>query len=191
MISFSGDIAVGLVLQIRGEGFNAVKLYPRCTPGGEPKSVKRLHDPVIYLLKPFLQLKLSHSYCPNLSSILLNHLHKSFNTARGIISEPDLYMSEAEILDGFTDQGIIQLPKEKPVGNAMKWFKECGIETYNPLVFSEHDFAAAKTSNHDVVGDATEINTSSANPQTLVVESQHINPPEEPEPMENTDSDAP
>ncbi|GFX73763.1 hypothetical protein TNCV_4290791 [Trichonephila clavipes] len=32
-------------------------------------------------------------------------------------------------------------------------------------MFSEHDFAAAKTTNHDIVGDATEIN--SANPQTL------------------------
>ena len=46
-------------------------------------------------------------------------------------------------------------------------FKKCGIEPHNPLVFSEHDFAAAKTTDHDVVGDKTENN--SANPQTLVV----------------------
>ncbi|GFV21416.1 transposable element Tcb1 transposase [Trichonephila clavipes] len=43
----------------------------------------------------------------------------------------------------------------------------------------EYDFAAAKTTDHDVIGDATENN--SANFQTLVVENQHINPPEEPE----------
>ncbi|GFY05959.1 hypothetical protein TNCV_3862641 [Trichonephila clavipes] len=42
---------------------------------------------------------------------------------------------------------------------------------------------------NDVVGDSTDIN--SANPQTLVVENQHINPPEEPELMANTDYDAP
>ncbi|GFX11386.1 hypothetical protein TNCV_2804471 [Trichonephila clavipes] len=64
-------------------------------------------------------------------------------------------------------------PKEKPVGKATKEFKESGIEPHNHLVFSEHDYAAAKTTNHDVVGDATEIH--SANPQTLVVENQHIN----------------
>ncbi|GFW76527.1 hypothetical protein TNCV_2547611 [Trichonephila clavipes] len=49
----------------------------------------------------------------------------------------------------------------------------------------EPGFAAAKTTNDDVVGDATEIN--SAIPQNLVVENQHINPPEEPELMANTD----
>ncbi|GFV53509.1 hypothetical protein TNCV_4746571 [Trichonephila clavipes] len=54
---------------------------------------------------------------------------------------------------------------------------------------NEHDFSAAKTTDRDVVGDATEINR--ANPQTMVVENQHINPPEEPKLMENTDSDTP
>ncbi|GFT22613.1 hypothetical protein TNCV_2983821 [Trichonephila clavipes] len=67
------------------------------------------------------------------------------------------------------------------VGNAIKGFEKCGIETHNPLVFSEHDFAASKAIDHDVVGDETENN--SANAQTLVVENQHINPPEEPELM--------
>ncbi|GFS54491.1 uncharacterized protein TNCV_1742611 [Trichonephila clavipes] len=60
---------------------------------------------------------------------------------------------------------------------------------HNPLVFGEYDFAAAKTTDYDVVGDATKNN--SANPQTLVVETQHINPPEEPELMANANSDAP
>ncbi|GFW16071.1 uncharacterized protein TNCV_2864041 [Trichonephila clavipes] len=35
--------------------------------------------------------------------------HKSLNTSRGVISEPDLLTTpEAEILDGFSDQGVIQ-----------------------------------------------------------------------------------
>ncbi|GFU00690.1 DDE-1 domain-containing protein [Trichonephila clavipes] len=78
--------------------------------------------------------------------------------------------------------------KAATVGNIAKGFKECGIEPHNPLVFSEHDFAAVKITYHDVVGDTTEINN--ANPQTLAVENQHINPPEEPKRMANADSDA-
>ncbi|GFY13225.1 uncharacterized protein TNCV_2334891 [Trichonephila clavipes] len=59
----------------------------------------------------------------------------------------------------------------------------------NPLQHvSEHDFAASKATNHDVVGD--EIENNSANPQTLLVENQHINSPEEPEHMANADFDA-
>ncbi|GFV97324.1 transposable element Tc3 transposase [Trichonephila clavipes] len=63
----------------------------------------------------------------------------------------------------------------------LKGFKKCAIETHNYLVFSDHDFAASKATDHDVVGDETGNN--STNPQTLVVENQHINPPEEPELM--------
>ena len=43
-----------------------------------------------------------------------------------------------------------------------------------------------KNTDHDVVGDETENN--SAILQTLEVENQHINPPEEPELMANADS---
>ncbi|GFV29492.1 uncharacterized protein TNCV_2728731 [Trichonephila clavipes] len=75
------------------------------------------------------------------------------------------------------------------VGNAVKRFKKWGIETHNPFVFNKHDFAASKATNHDVVGDETENN--SVNPQSLVVENQHINPPEETELMANADYDAP
>ncbi|GFW15341.1 hypothetical protein TNCV_3740451 [Trichonephila clavipes] len=57
--------------------------------------------------------------------------------------------------------------KAATVGNAIKRFKECRIEPHNPLVFCELDFSDAKTTDHDVVGDAIEIN--SANPQTLAV----------------------
>ncbi|GFU95074.1 uncharacterized protein TNCV_4138581 [Trichonephila clavipes] len=74
--------------------------------------------------------------------------------------------------------------KAATVRNAMKRFKERGIEPHNPLVFSEHGFAAAKTTDHDVVGDSTEIND--ANPQTLILENQHVNPPEESELIVNT-----
>ncbi|GFU02899.1 hypothetical protein TNCV_3481001 [Trichonephila clavipes] len=51
-----------------------------------------------------------------------------------------------------------------------------------------HDIAASKATDHNVVGDKTENN--SANPQTLLVENQHINPPEEPELMANAGYDA-
>ncbi|GFT29703.1 uncharacterized protein TNCV_4891211 [Trichonephila clavipes] len=53
---------------------------------------------------------------------------------------------------------------------------------------TEHNFAASKATDHDVVGD--EIENNSANPQSLVVENQHINLPEEPEHMANADYDA-
>ncbi|GFU37731.1 hypothetical protein TNCV_1466011 [Trichonephila clavipes] len=53
------------------------------------------------------------------------------------------------------------------VGNAIKGLKYA-IDTHNSLVFSEHDFAAPKASDHEIVDDETENN--SANPQTLVVE---------------------
>ncbi|GFW19347.1 uncharacterized protein TNCV_256741 [Trichonephila clavipes] len=79
--------------------------------------------------------------------------------------------------------------KAPTVGNAVKRFKECGIKSHYHFLLREHDFASAKTTDHDVVGDGTEIN--SANPQTLEVENQHKNPPEEPELMSNADSDAP
>ncbi|GFU23806.1 DDE-1 domain-containing protein [Trichonephila clavipes] len=71
-------------------------------------------------------------------------------------------------------------------GNAVKGFKECRIKPPNPLEFSEHDFSAANTTDHDVIGDATENN--SANPKTLVVENQHINTSKEPELMAKADS---
>ncbi|GFV46378.1 hypothetical protein TNCV_3232671 [Trichonephila clavipes] len=66
--------------------------------------------------------------------------------------------------------------------------ERCSLQTHNLLVLNEHDFAASKARDHDVVDDETENN--SANSQTLVVENQHINPPEEPELMANADYDA-
>ncbi|GFX26333.1 hypothetical protein TNCV_949311 [Trichonephila clavipes] len=55
-------------------------------------------------------------------------------------------------------------------------------------MFSKHDSVALKAPGPDVVGD--EIENNRANPQTLVAENQHINPPEEPERMANADYDA-
>ncbi|GFU44185.1 hypothetical protein TNCV_91131 [Trichonephila clavipes] len=56
------------------------------------------------------------------------------------------------------------------------------------LLRFEHDFAISKATDHDVVSDETGNNRT--NPQTLVVKNQHINPPEEPELMENADYNA-
>ncbi|GFU27385.1 uncharacterized protein TNCV_3906251 [Trichonephila clavipes] len=70
----------------------------------------------------------------------------------------------------------------------LKGLKKCGIETQNSLVFSEHSFAASNATDHDV-GDKNENNCE--NQQTLVLETQHVNPPEEPELMANADYDPP
>ncbi|GFU87854.1 hypothetical protein TNCV_964101 [Trichonephila clavipes] len=48
------------------------------------------------------------------------------------------------------------------VVNTVKGFKKYGVETQNSFVFSEHDFAASRATDPDVVGDETEINN--ANP---------------------------
>ncbi|GFU31744.1 hypothetical protein TNCV_1176201 [Trichonephila clavipes] len=74
------------------------------------------------------------------------------------------------------------------VGNAVKGFKKCAIKTHKPLLFREHDFTASNVTDYDIVGDETENNSS--NSPTLVVENQHINPPEELELMANADYDA-
>ncbi|GFT19800.1 hypothetical protein TNCV_4992631 [Trichonephila clavipes] len=73
--------------------------------------------------------------------------------------------------------------KSDTVRNTVKRFKECGIEPHNPLVFNEHDFSAARNTDHDVVG--AETDNDSANLQTLVLENQHINLPEESQFMAN------
>ncbi|GFW84185.1 RNase H domain-containing protein [Trichonephila clavipes] len=55
--------------------------------------------------------------------------------------------------------------KAATVGNAVKGFKECGIKPHNPRVQRIWLCCCAKTTDHDVVCNATENN--SANPQTL------------------------
>ncbi|GFT51146.1 uncharacterized protein TNCV_4817461 [Trichonephila clavipes] len=86
---------------------------PAClvVPGGEPKSVKRLRSGDLLIetnsalqTKSFLLAK-SFLDCP-----VFVIPHKSLNSCRGVISEPDLLTTtDAEILDGFSDQGVIQV----------------------------------------------------------------------------------
>ncbi|GFY07470.1 uncharacterized protein TNCV_5086551 [Trichonephila clavipes] len=79
--------------------------------GGEPKSVKRLRsgDLLIETLsaiqtKSFLQTKTF------LNSPVNIYPHKTLNSCRGIISERDLLTTtDAEILDGFSGQDVIQV----------------------------------------------------------------------------------
>ncbi|GFY21079.1 uncharacterized protein TNCV_3991231 [Trichonephila clavipes] len=78
---------------------------------GEPKSVKRLRSGDLLIetnsalqTKSFLLAK-SFLDCP-----VFVIPHKSLNSCRGVISEPDLLTTtDAEILDGFSDQGVIQV----------------------------------------------------------------------------------
>ncbi|GFT37465.1 uncharacterized protein TNCV_2632391 [Trichonephila clavipes] len=79
--------------------------------GGEPKSVKRLRSGDLLIetnsalqTKSFLLAK-SFLDCP-----VAVVPHKSLNSCRGVISEPDLLTAtDAEILDGFSGQGVIQV----------------------------------------------------------------------------------
>ncbi|GFT42995.1 uncharacterized protein TNCV_1615581 [Trichonephila clavipes] len=79
--------------------------------GGEPKTVKRLRSGDLLIethsaiqTKSFLLAKTF------LNSPLMVTPHKSLNSCRGVISEPDLLTtSESEILEGFSDQGVIQV----------------------------------------------------------------------------------
>ncbi|GFV04837.1 uncharacterized protein TNCV_5059411, partial [Trichonephila clavipes] len=78
--------------------------------GGEPKSVKRLRSGDLLLeTNSALQTKsflLAKSF---LDSPITISPHKTLNSCRGVISESDLLTTpDAEILDGFSDQGVIQ-----------------------------------------------------------------------------------
>ncbi|GFX26910.1 RNA-directed DNA polymerase from mobile element jockey [Trichonephila clavipes] len=78
--------------------------------GGEPKSVKKLRSSDLLIetssavqTKSFLLAKSFLDSPANISP------HKSLNSSRGVISEPDLLTtSDAEILEGFSDQGVTQ-----------------------------------------------------------------------------------
>ncbi|GFU28082.1 uncharacterized protein TNCV_3153941 [Trichonephila clavipes] len=68
--------------------------------GGEPKSVKRLRSDSPITISP----------------------HKTLNSCRGVISESDLLTTPvAEILDGFSDQGVIQVPEVRTFTNFLPW----------------------------------------------------------------------
>ncbi|GFT54768.1 uncharacterized protein TNCV_5001391 [Trichonephila clavipes] len=79
--------------------------------GSEPKSIKRLRsEDLLVETNSAIQTK---SFLPPksfLDSPVNISPHKSLNTSRGVISEPDLLTTtEAEILEGFSDQGVIQV----------------------------------------------------------------------------------
>ncbi|GFV30100.1 putative RNA-directed DNA polymerase from transposon BS [Trichonephila clavipes] len=81
--------------------------------GGEPKSVKKLRsgdlliETVSALQTKYFLLAKTFLDCPLTASP-----HKSLNSSRGVISEPDLICTpEAEILEGFSGQGVIQCAK--------------------------------------------------------------------------------
>ncbi|GFW87087.1 uncharacterized protein TNCV_3173001 [Trichonephila clavipes] len=79
--------------------------------GGDPKSVKKLRSGDLLIetvsalqTKSFLSAKVFLD-CP-----LIVTPHRSLNSCRGVISEPDLLCaSEAEILEGLSDQGVTQV----------------------------------------------------------------------------------
>ncbi|GFX14648.1 uncharacterized protein TNCV_4016461 [Trichonephila clavipes] len=81
--------------------------------GGEPKFVKRLRSGDLLVetisstqTKAFLLAKTFRAR----DSPVNIFPHKSLTSSRGVISEPDLLTTpEAEILDGFSDQGVIQV----------------------------------------------------------------------------------
>ncbi|GFW01637.1 uncharacterized protein TNCV_4085521 [Trichonephila clavipes] len=81
--------------------------------GGEPKSIKRLRSGDL-LIETNSTIQ-SHFYIYILAKSFLDSPvniipHKSLNTSRGVITEPDLLTTtEAEILEGFSDQGVIQV----------------------------------------------------------------------------------
>ncbi|GFV57825.1 uncharacterized protein TNCV_3072041 [Trichonephila clavipes] len=79
---------------------------------GEPKSVKKKMKSGDLLIETnsAVQSKSYLSAKTFLDLLLLVTPHKSLNSSPGVISEPDLlYTSEAEILEGFSDQGVVQV----------------------------------------------------------------------------------
>ncbi|GFY34477.1 uncharacterized protein TNCV_2821631 [Trichonephila clavipes] len=89
---------------------DAVSLYSGCTLGDEPKSIKRLRsgDLLIETISA-LQTKSFLLAKTFLNSPVTVSPHKSLNTCMGVISEPNLLNTpESEILEGFSDQGVIQ-----------------------------------------------------------------------------------
>ncbi|GFT60863.1 uncharacterized protein TNCV_3615921 [Trichonephila clavipes] len=83
--------------------------------GGEPKSVKRLRsgDLLIETLST-IQKKSFLLEKTFLDSPVTICSHQTLNSCRGVISEPDqLTTTDAEILDGFSGQGVIQEAKTR------------------------------------------------------------------------------
>ncbi|GFV14069.1 putative RNA-directed DNA polymerase from transposon BS [Trichonephila clavipes] len=79
--------------------------------GGEPKSIKRLRSKDLLIeTNSDLQTKSFLLAKTFLNSPVTISPHKTLNSCRGVISEPDLLSSPvSEILEGFSDQGVIQV----------------------------------------------------------------------------------
>ncbi|GFX23749.1 putative RNA-directed DNA polymerase from transposon X-element [Trichonephila clavipes] len=79
--------------------------------GGEPKSIKKLRSGDLLIeTTSALQSKYFLMAKTFLDFPLTVTPHKSLNSCRGVISEPDLLSSsEAEILEGLSDQGVTQV----------------------------------------------------------------------------------
>ncbi|GFU98130.1 putative RNA-directed DNA polymerase from transposon BS [Trichonephila clavipes] len=82
--------------------------------GGEPKSVKRLRfGDLLIETQSALQTEREREYLlakTFIDSPVILSPHKTFNSCRGVISEPDLLNTpESEILEDFSDQGAIQV----------------------------------------------------------------------------------
>ncbi|GFT11939.1 uncharacterized protein TNCV_2319571 [Trichonephila clavipes] len=86
-------------------------IYKALQAIGEPKSVKKMRScDLLVETKSAIQSKSYLSTKHFLDSILTVTPHRSLNFSRGVISEPDLLTTpDAEILDGFSDQGVIQV----------------------------------------------------------------------------------
>ncbi|GFX29080.1 RNA-directed DNA polymerase from mobile element jockey [Trichonephila clavipes] len=107
--------------------------------GGDRKSIKKLRSGDLLIeavsalqTKSFLLAK-SFLDCPLTASP-----HKSLNSSRGIISEPDLLCTpDAEILEGFSDQGVVQKPRKSTPEQDSE--NEDMIE-YNPDEFDPDEY---------------------------------------------------
>ncbi|GFW07134.1 uncharacterized protein TNCV_3693291 [Trichonephila clavipes] len=78
---------------------------------GDPKSVKKLRSED-FLIETISALQTKYFLLAKtfIDSNLTVTLHKSLNSCRGVISEPNLlYASEAKILEGLSDQGVTQV----------------------------------------------------------------------------------
>ncbi|GFX00719.1 hypothetical protein TNCV_4576861 [Trichonephila clavipes] len=109
-----------------------------------------------------------------------------------------LHLSHSEWRQTYIDKNIGERLstayfRAATVGNVVKGFKNVGLRLIILLCLEKHDFAvcvcASKATDPDNVDEETENN--SVNLQTLVVENQHINPPEELELVVNVDYNAP
>ncbi|GFT36790.1 putative RNA-directed DNA polymerase from transposon BS [Trichonephila clavipes] len=79
--------------------------------GGEPKSVKKLRSGDLRIETTFALQTKSFLFSKTFLDSPLTVSHQtSLNTSRGAISEPDMWCtSETEILNGFSDQGVIEV----------------------------------------------------------------------------------